>query len=374
MKTVCEQNACTGCMACINICPKDAVTINDSIEAFNAEIDQNKCIHCGMCEKVCPNLIQPSLSKPIYWRQGWAEDIIRRNSSSGGAASAIIKSFISRGGYVASCLFEKGEFGFAVTNDLENAKRFAGSKYVKSNPGSIYQEIKQLLKQNEKVLFIGLPCQSAAAQNICGKHKNLYTADLICHGTPSSKLLKQYITEQGVDWGNISDIKFRENKYFGLESNGVRLTPRRVQDSYLRAFLNCVDYTENCYSCRYATLDRVSDITLGDAWGQLSNTIPGGVSLILCQTKKGIELIESSGIDLKDVDIDVAVKENHQLEYPSKRHPGREKFFNELRKGRSIRFATVMVMPSESIKQSAKTGLIKLHLLKDFLPTEGGAT
>lgn len=374
MKTVCEHNNCTGCLVCINVCPKAAIAINDSIESFNAEIDQKKCIHCGLCEKACPNISAVQLRAPIFWKQGWAEDTIRRNSSSGGAASAIIKNFITSGGYVASCLFENGEFGFSVTNDLDKAKGFAGSKYVKSNPGQIYKEVKQLLKEGKRVLFIGLPCQSAAVQNICGEQENLYTADLICHGTPSPKLLKQFMAERGFAWDSIKDIKFRESEYFGLEKNGIRITPRRVQDSYLRLFLHSVDYTENCYSCRYATLDRVSDITLGDAWGQLSDTVAGGVSLVLCQTEKGQRLVESAGLHLEDVDLDKAVKANHQLEHPSVKHPGRTKFFNELKSGHSIRRAAVAVFPKESIKQSIKTGLIKMKLLKDFSPTGGGTT
>lgn len=363
--TVCKLNTCTGCMSCINACPKAAIAINDSIESFNAEIDQSKCINCGLCEKVCPNISTVHLHAPIFWKQGWAEDTIRRNSSSGGAASAFIKSFISFGGYAASCLFENGEFGFSVTNDFEKAKKFAGSKYVKSNPGDIYKQINQLLKQGEKVLFIGLPCQSAAVQNICGEQENLYTVDLICHGTPSPKLLKQFVAENGIDWRSITDIKFREGEYFGLESNGVRFTPRRVQDSYLRVFLHSVDYTENCYSCRYATLDRVSDITIGDAWGQLADTVTGGVSLILCQTEKGRQLVEAAGLYLEDVDLGKAVEANQQLNHPSNKHSGRKKFFRAIKKGRSFRWATVIVFPKESIKLSIKTGLIKINVIKD---------
>ncbi len=366
MATVCNQNACTGCMACISICPKNAISITDTIDAYNAEIDPQKCIHCGLCEKKCPNNTPMLLHAPIYWKQGWAEDEIRRNSSSGGAASAIIKVFIKNGGYVASCLFENGEFGFTVTNDLEKAKRFAGSKYVKSSPGSVYKEIQELLKQGERVLFIGLPCQSAAVQNVCGEHENLYTVDLICHGTPSPKLLKQFMSERGIEWNCISDIQFRDNDFFGISKDGIRLVPRRVMDSYLLAFLHSVDYTENCYSCRYAALDRVSDITLGDAWGQLSDTVSGGVSLVLCQTQKGVSLVEGAGLHLEEVDLDQAVTANHQLEHPSIKHRGREKFLREIKAGRSVRRATMVACPKESVKQSIKTGLIKTRLLKDF--------
>lgn len=372
MKTVCSHNDCTGCMACINVCPKSAILIRDDLIAYNAEIDSEKCIHCGLCEKTCPNITPCSLLNPIYWKQGWACDDIRSKSSSGGAASAIIRTFIENGGYVASCLFIDGNVGFQATNDFNVAKGFAGSKYVKSNPGTIYKDIRQLLKAGEKVLFIGLPCQAAAVQNVCGNNDNLFTADLICHGTPSPKILKQFIKERGIEWDTISDIKFRENEFFGVERDGIRITPRRVQDSYLRLFLNSVDYTENCYACRYATSARVSDITLGDAWGQLSNTVPGGVSLALCQTQKGKELVENTGLHLEDVDLDKAIKANHQLEHPSIKHPGREKFFNEIKAGHTIRQATISIMPKESIKQSIKTGLIKLHLVKDFSPKSGG--
>lgn len=55
MKTVCRENSCTGCMACIGKCTKNAISIKDSLVAYNAVIDENRCVNCGMCEKVCPN-------------------------------------------------------------------------------------------------------------------------------------------------------------------------------------------------------------------------------------------------------------------------------------------------------------------------------
>ena len=102
------------------------------------------------------------MSKPKWWYQGWADSEIREYASSGGAASAIIRTFIKNGGYVASCLFNSGKFVFEVTNEMAVARKFAGSKYVKSNPEKIYGKIQSLLRANQKVLFIGLPCQVAA--------------------------------------------------------------------------------------------------------------------------------------------------------------------------------------------------------------------
>ena len=362
MKTVCQDNMCVGCRACISVCPAKAIVIVDSIEANNAVINTELCINCSKCERVCPNISMRELKKPILWKQGWAEDEIRRTSSSGGVASAIIKSFILSGGYVASCLFENAEFCFDITNDLEMARKFAGSKYVKSNPERIYTEAKNLLKVGQRVLFVGLPCQSAAIQNYCGEEfsKNLYTVDLICHGTPSPKILKQFIEEQGFDWGSIFDIQFRNNEHFGLAKDGKRITPECVMDSYMRAFLQSVNYTENCYLCRYAKTYRVSDITLGDAWGQMADKSSEGVSLVLCQTPKGFNLLEGANLHLEEVDFEKAVEGNHQLQHPSIKHPGRERFLNVIKHGYSIRKATFVAMPKDSIKQCIKYVLIKV--------------
>ena len=89
MTTVCELNKCTGCMACVDICPKNAINIKDSLDAYNAVIDADKCINCNLCHKICQNNNNVELSKPIKWYQGWAEDEdVRSRSSSGGAATA----------------------------------------------------------------------------------------------------------------------------------------------------------------------------------------------------------------------------------------------------------------------------------------------
>lgn len=356
MKTVCELNMCNGCMACVEKCHRNAITIKDDLKYYNALIDTKKCVDCGLCTKVCPRENDNDMSKPKWWYQGWADSEIREHASSGGAASAIIRAFIKNGGYVASCLFDSGKFVFEVTNEMAVARKFAGSKYVKSNPEKIYGKIQSLLKANQKVLFIGLPCQVAAVNQFIKDKTNLVTADLICHGTPSPYLLKKCLQEYGHDINTLTDINFRIKSLYELNRDGKPIAAFHTMDNYLIAFLHSYDYTENCYSCKFATLDRVSDITLGDSWGtELSGEVKNGVSLILCQSEKGKELIESAGLNLLDVDINNAISHNEQLNKPSKCSKSRDQFFENYNRYNNFGKALVKTAPGVVAKEKVKS-------------------
>ena len=371
MKTVCVRDKCAGCMACIDNCPSNAIKIFDSMKAYNAVIDENLCINCDLCHRICPNNNPVFRQKPIAWHEGWACDTLRRCAASGGVASEIMIKFIDRGGYVASCLFENGKFSFDITNKQERIRQFVGSKYVKSNPTGIYRRIRNLLCENKNVLFLGLPCQIAGLKNYLNHcdDSNLYTIDLICHGSPSPLILNKFLEENDIDINSINDIRFRRKTIFGIpeKTNGekyIEISPTGVQDMYTYAFLNALDYTENCYSCPYASLERVSDITLGDSWSSEQSEAEQmkGISLILCQTEKGIQLINNSELFLKKIDLMKAIEANQQLKHPSLMPPERNTFFENISKG----FYKAFAKSNSSIyyRKKIKKFLIQTNIIK----------
>lgn len=368
MKTVCTLNKCAGCMACVDICPKGAINIEDNLSFYNAVINEDRCIDCNVCHQICQSNHPSEVISPIEWYQGWSENSEQRKKcSSGGFATGIAKSFIGSGGVVCSCTFEKGEFIFEFAETAEELNKFIGSKYVKSDPSGVYKAVREELKKGQRVLFIGLPCQISAMKNYVGTKlsENLYTIDLICHGTPSPKLLEIFLEQYGLTLSKLKDIKFRTKAKFQLYGDHKSIVTQGVSDKYSIAFLNSLIYTENCYSCPYARKERVSDLTLGDSWGSelAAEEQKRGISLVLCQTAKGREMLNNAELQLKTVDIDKAVASNHQLEHPSVMPKGREKFFNGLKK-QKFNFSVFRQLPKQCLKQDIKQILIRTRLFK----------
>lgn len=366
MRTVCAKDMCAGCMACVDICACNAISVHDDLRAYNAVIDVDKCVNCGLCERVCQQNHPASLREPLEWKQGWAVDSEERaTSSSGGAAAALSKVFLERGGVVCSCTFRGGRFGFEIAESEDDLKRFKGSKYVKSDPTGAYRAVRSLLRAGRSVLFIGLPCQVSSMRNFCHDDEGLHTVDLICHGTPSPKILERFLVEHGFNVNDASDIGFRRKARFAIRDGEATVDVPGVTDRYSIAFLNGLDYTENCYSCAYAQQCRASDITIGDSWGtNLLEETPMGVSLVLYQTEKGKDLVEASGLKLVPVNQQRALDNNGQLCHPSVRPKQRERFFLDINYGNSVATAVSRAFPSQCLKQDVKKILVKAGLWK----------
>ncbi len=44
------EDKCTACGACVDVCPQDAITIDEV-----AIVDHDACVDCGACIDECPN-------------------------------------------------------------------------------------------------------------------------------------------------------------------------------------------------------------------------------------------------------------------------------------------------------------------------------
>lgn len=361
MNYVCDKDKCTGCMACVASCSQNAITIVDGLSSYNATINNELCVNCGACHRVCQVCNPIELQAPIYWKQGWAlEDSVRSTSSSGGYATAIAKAFVQVGA-VCSCYFVNGEFRFKIAHTIEELEGFSGSKYVKSNPIDMYDNVKKVLKDGESCLVIALPCQIAGLKKYINikYQKLLYTVDLICHGTPSPKLLDTYLRQHSKSLEECKNVRFRTKHKFGLLVDTDKNNDSGAEDSYILAFLHCLSYTDNCYACPYAKKERVSDLTLGDSWGTELGVQERekGISIALAQSEKGKELLAKAKIHIQEVDINRAIEANHQLRMPSTKPQKWDFFFDSIKKNKSFDFTVFRICTKQYIKQIIKKTL-----------------
>lgn len=366
MRTVCKTNKCVGCHACEELCPKNAIRIEDHAEYMNAVIDEASCIDCKICDRVCQVNYPLEKKSQVAWFQGWSKnDEVRKKSSSGGLAAELSRTVVNEGGVVCSCKFENGEFGFKFAKSIEELKGFAGSKYVKSNPAGVYKEIRKYLNSDRMVLFIGLPCQCAAVKKATAQSKKgqLYTVDLICHGTPSPKTLNTFMKQYGCDLKQIQSIRFRDKGKFSLEQNEMHIVTPGTMDCYSIAFLNGLIYTENCYECAYADSKRITDLTIGDSWGTELPSDGKGISLVLCNTEQGKELVKKADVYLTDVNIEKAIASNPQLKAPTDMPKNRKAFFNGYAKGKNFNFLVMQYCTKKWFRQFVKRQLIRAKIV-----------
>ncbi len=305
---------CCGCTACVSICPRQAIIMKSDEDGFlYPVIDDSLCIECGLCKKVCifqDNMKNNFVSKePLATYAAILKDMnILKNSASGGAFVALALYVLNNNGVVFGCtMSDNMQPEHICIDNISDIKKLQGSKYVQSNLKNTFIEAKRYLQENRQVLFTGTPCQIAGLKSYLGRdYDNLITADLICHGVPSPLFFNGYISwlENKLN-ASITELNFRDKtngwgltgKVIYKKNNIINEKPiYHIESYYYYYFLKGYIYRESCYECPYASSNRPGDFTIGDYWGidkvHPEVDVKNGVSLILVNTKKGLQLID----------------------------------------------------------------------------------
>lgn len=146
-----DTKTCTGCSACFNICPKQAIDMKPDKEGFlQPFINQEKCIECGLCTKRCPviNPINIDCLKQEAYALISTQD--RNVSSSGGAFSVFARYVLSKKGSVYGAFMnEKLHTHHIRIEDIKDLHLLRGSKYVQSEIGNCFQLVKKDLANKQ---------------------------------------------------------------------------------------------------------------------------------------------------------------------------------------------------------------------------------
>lgn len=301
----------------------------------------------------------------------------RMLSRSGGIFAAISDQVLAQGGVIYGAGMDKN-FNVVHKRAVNATERdeLRGSKYVQSDMHNAYRLACEDLKAGRLVLFTGTPCQVDGIKALCPKgcEEHLICMDIVCHGVPSPRVWNDYKAYVERKYhGKIEKIDFRNKERFGWSDHWETVTINgKEHDSqvYMKMFYEHTFLREACYVCPYKNLQRISDISIADAWG-VETANPEfddnrGVSLVLINTQKGEKWFLDSlhGCDFKECALEKYMQE--PLKGPFKKPDNTEnvwKEYNEVSFGKFVKnhykepFLSV-------VKRSLK------RKIKDMIPKE----
>lgn len=344
---------CTGCMACLNSCPIQCISITIDTEGFyQPVVDKQRCIECGKCSNACPVLqksLKDSWNNPVVYAAWNKDEETLKQSSSGGIFGLFSKYIIENDGVVFGAIYNENlSVEHIKIESLHEVRRLHGSKYVQSNIGESFKEVKIALEENKYVLFTGTPCQVAGLYGFLGgdNFEKLFTCDLICHGVPSSGVFKDYISYlENRENEKLKSIQMRSKKSGWMQGSEISLVFGKCKkiivnppdkDPFMNGFMYSTFLRKSCYKCKYAKIPRESDITLGDFWGigndmSFDKPTSQGISLVIVNSKKGEKLFEKCKKEMvfERRNLNEAMKGNEMLSPHYYINPYRENFFKD---------------------------------------------
>lgn len=341
IEKICNGKCC-GCSACYTVCPNSAITMQENEKEFMSPVVSEQCVECGLCARICNLQDELHEVKHAYIGKLRDKELLAR-SQSGGAFTAIAEIILSENGIVYGAAlderFEAHHIRIFSSADLEKLK---GSKYVQSRTEDCFLSVSDDLKSGRLVLFSGTPCQVAGLYKFLNHKKvdlsSLYTIDLICHGVPSVLIWRDLLQYYQKKYhARVQSVRFRDKQLgggWGSHVSSLLFVNRTVKDDFHRGlFYSNLALCDSCYECNYTQIRRIGDITISDAWGVKEKDPDffdaAGVSLILENTEKAIELGKqlSTKMEIREVKLENYLQA--PLREPSKPHRNMEKFWND---------------------------------------------
>ena len=392
-----EKFDCTGCGACYNICEKNAVIKRkNKLGFYYPVINKEICNKCQRCTNICPtnhiqkkSIFYSDLSKCHSFIAVAKSEYELDSSSSGGAFSALVKSFFKEEtGFLYAAEFNEEftlqhiEYKIGEDNFSPSKK----SKYVQSDFWQIYKVAKERLKAGYKVMIVGTPCQIAGIKAYLGnKYEKLLLVDLLCTGVGSPAVLNEHIkllskrrNKKVINYIMRNKVRDKIGRWSVMEyyieyEDGSVEKNGFYSNMFRRIFGKRHFFRDSCYSCKFKKPERCGDITIGDWWGNRYSEYlkcDKGVSAVIINNERYIYLKKEMAeiMYVHDIDYSEIIEQQPALKNGIiKNESPRLKRYNS--KSIQMQLYLDSIFPVSELTKSFIKKILPSTILKRFIKT-----
>ena len=173
-KDVLEQSLCTGCGACVGLCPYQVIYKDRTVQLFGCDLQDGKCYaFCprtptdyGMIRESLFNVseITPEIGavKGFYWSRAVDPDL-RAKAQHGGTVTALLETAMDEGlinAAIVSARNDSFEQEGKLIEDKRQLREYAGSRFTVSPAVAAFNRLSG--DNRKKVGVVATPCQALA--------------------------------------------------------------------------------------------------------------------------------------------------------------------------------------------------------------------
>ena len=316
-KHVLDEGLCTGCGACVNLCPYQVIYHDRTVQLHKCDLEDGKCY--SFCPRTATDLAE--LRKLLFEQDDMTPEIgavkgyyfaqtvdpeLRAIAQHGATVTALMELALAEG-LIDSAIVSARDQEFmqngAIVNDKIEIRKNAGSKFTVSPTVAAFNKLATEDKGNIGV--VATPCQSLAlAKMKLVKEDNpkidqlKLVIGLYCGWTLSAEKYTKLLLDNNIALESITkiDIPAGKNILEFYTINGVKSLPIEEVQTCIR---------ESCRYCMDSTAE-YADVSVGSArfagsweevrhWDQLIVRTAKGKELVDLAVKRGVlELREAS--------------------------------------------------------------------------------
>ncbi len=304
-KGVLEEELCTGCGACVGLCPYQVIYHDRTVQLHYCDLEDGKCY--AFCPRTPTDLnalqellfdsadLTPEIGavKSYYFSRA-ADSRLRESNQHGGTVTALMELALARG-FIDSAIVSSRNQEFlqngTVVNERAALRNNAGSKFTVSPTVAAFNQL--VNDKSGKIGVVATPCQALALAKMrlkpvqveSGKIDQLQLViGLYCGWTLSAEKFTKLLTQNNIALNSVKgmDVPAGKNILEIYTNNDTQTVPfDDVQACVREACHYCLDST-----AEYADI-AVGSARFGNDWGEMRRW-----NQLIVRTAKGKELVE----------------------------------------------------------------------------------